>query len=62
MFFLIFLLAGITNGINWIDGLDGLAAGLVCIFSLAFMIIGIYFGNIMPFVFSAALLGTTLGF
>ena len=57
-----FWLAGITNGINWTDGIDGLAAGLVCIFSLAFMIIGIYFGNVMPFVFSTALLGTTLGF
>ena len=55
-------LAGVTNAINWMDGLDGLAAGIVFIFSISFMIISIYFGNIMPFVFSSALLGTSLGF
>tara|TARA_A100001035_G_scaffold278859_2_gene278730 strand:- start:698 stop:1699 length:1002 start_codon:yes stop_codon:yes gene_type:complete len=55
-------LVGITNAINWLDGLDGLAAGLVSIFSIGFMVVSLNFGNILPFIYSTALFGTSISF
>ena len=57
-----FWIVGITNSINWIDGLDGLASGITVIFSLGTLIIGIIKGNNDFIIFSSSLLGANLGF
>ena len=41
----VFWIAGMINAINWMDGLDGLAAGIVSISSVGLIIIGIFNGN-----------------
>jgi UDP-GlcNAc:undecaprenyl-phosphate/decaprenyl-phosphate GlcNAc-1-phosphate transferase len=55
-------LVGITNAINLIDGMDGLAAGIIFIVccSMAYMFISS--GLIMPAFFAVALAGACLGF
>jgi UDP-GlcNAc:undecaprenyl-phosphate GlcNAc-1-phosphate transferase len=53
---------GITNAINLLDILDGLAAGLVAISSLAFLLIAQLTGNILTSIIAASLLGSTLAF
>jgi UDP-GlcNAc:undecaprenyl-phosphate GlcNAc-1-phosphate transferase len=55
-------IVGLTNAVNIIDGLDGLAAGVsaigaVCLFVLCFLT-----GNVLAVVLSAALAGACLGF
>lgn len=55
-------LAGVTNAINWIDGLDGLAASIVgCI---ALVLVGLSWGNSDPtvWVIALAIAGATFGF
>ena len=42
LIFTIVWIVGITNAINWTDGLDGLAAGISIIFSLSLMTISFY--------------------
>lgn len=55
-------IVGITNAYNWIDGLDGLAAG-ISIFSLfGFLFLGLSAGNIFIVLVSSILLGSSLGF
>lgn len=53
---------GITNAINIIDGVDGLAAGVVAIVSLTLFLLSLPQGNVPLAFLSAALAGTTLGF
>lgn len=53
---------GITNAINLIDGLDGLAAGVSSIVLLTIAGLSITEGNVFVFMMSAVLLGSTLGF
>ncbi len=55
-------LVGITNAINWMDGLDGLASGIVLISSLGMIIICLKFGNFNEIPFLVSLCGICLGF
>jgi UDP-GlcNAc:undecaprenyl-phosphate GlcNAc-1-phosphate transferase len=53
---------GITNAMNLIDGLDGLAAGSAMITCSAVSVIGFASGNVAEAAISAALLGSLVGF
>lgn len=53
---------GITNAINLIDGLDGLAAGVSSIVLLTIAGLSLTEGNVFVFAVSTVLLGSTLGF
>jgi UDP-GlcNAc:undecaprenyl-phosphate/decaprenyl-phosphate GlcNAc-1-phosphate transferase len=55
-------LAGVTNAINWLDGLDGLAAGISTIAAVMFGLIGWQQGNMTIVILALALAGATLGF
>ena len=55
-------LVGITNAINWVDGLDGLLAGLALINSLGMAFINFYLGNFSIFYITLSLVGCCLGF
>jgi len=57
-----FWLVGISNTINLVDGLDGLAAGITLIGALALVTIAIQTGQILPATLALALLGGTIGF
>ncbi len=53
---------GLTNALNWVDGLDGLAAGVTSIACVSLLIIGWRGGELVSAVIITALLGATLGF
>lgn len=53
---------GITNAINLIDGLDGLACGISMISSLTLMYVAYMCGRETPFMLNAILSGACLGF
>jgi len=53
---------GLTNSINLIDGLDGLAAGIVFIASLTMMSVAVYRGDYEIGLLSLAIAGAVLGF
>lgn len=53
---------GLTNALNWVDGLDGLAAGITSIACISLLIIGWRGGELVSAVIIIALLGATLGF
>jgi len=55
-------IVGITNAMNLIDGLDGLASGVALIITATILAISIMFGNMAVAVVSAILCGSTLGF
>jgi UDP-GlcNAc:undecaprenyl-phosphate/decaprenyl-phosphate GlcNAc-1-phosphate transferase len=55
-------LAGVTNAINWLDGLDGLAAGISMIAAGMFGWVGWQQGNMAIVMLALALSGATLGF
>ena len=66
-YFLSFLLTvvwitAIINAINWIDGLDGLAAGISIICSLTFFIKAYIYFDINLILLSSVMLGSSLGF
>ena len=58
----IFWIVGITNTVNLIDGLDGLAAGIVCIASFTFFLVADFRGQESSAMLSLALMGSTVGF
>lgn len=58
----IFWVVGITNTLNLIDGLDGLAAGVTMIASLSFLLVANRFGYISIIIMSATVAGACLGF
>lgn len=58
----IFWVVGITNTLNLIDGLDGLAAGVAMIASLSFMLVANKFAYIPVMIISAIVSGACLGF
>ena len=60
--FTILWVVGITNAINLIDGLDGLAAGIVFITSLGLFFIFVINGKVLPAMLIIALGGSCLGF
>jgi UDP-GlcNAc:undecaprenyl-phosphate GlcNAc-1-phosphate transferase len=53
---------GFANAINLLDGMDGLAGGVVVIASLALGAIGVIQGHLLSAVLSLALFGSTAGF
>lgn len=60
--FAIFILMGVNNAVNLTDGLDGLAAGVTVFAALAFLFIASSLNMSDVSVFSAALIGTCIGF
>lgn len=58
----IFWIIGVTNAINLIDGLDGLAAGVSAIATVSTLVMAMIMGNVMVIVLCAILLGSILGF
>ncbi len=58
----LFWVVGITNTVNFIDGLDGLSSGVAMISSLTLMIVAGRFGYSNIIVLSAAMAGACLGF
>jgi len=60
--FTLFWIIGITNAINLIDGLDGLAAGVSSIGALCLMVLCILTGTQVAVILTAALAGSCLGF
>ncbi|MEI7025682.1 glycosyltransferase family 4 protein [Paenibacillus sp. y28] len=58
----IFWIVGVTNAINLIDGLDGLAAGVSAIATATIMVMALIMGNITVVILSALLLGSIVGF
>ncbi|EDZ96305.1 undecaprenyl/decaprenyl-phosphate alpha-N-acetylglucosaminyl 1-phosphate transferase [Limnospira fusiformis KN01] len=55
-------LVGMTNAINWIDGLDGLAAGVSGIAAVVMLIASLYMNQPAAALIAAALAGGCLGF
>lgn len=55
-------IVGVTNAINFVDGLDGLAGGVVAIISSSFLIYALMQGRILTVVWIAAIVGACLGF
>ncbi|MDO4764767.1 MAG: MraY family glycosyltransferase [Eubacteriales bacterium] len=62
----VFWIIGVTNAVNLLDGLDGLATGVASIACTTLMIIAVIFGDPMlaglPILLTAALAGSCLGF
>jgi len=55
-------IVGMTNAVNLIDGLDGLACGVSCISSLTLLVIALLVGEPQIAILVAALAGGCLGF
>jgi len=55
-------IVGITNAVNLIDGLDGLAAGVVFCAAGTNLVVAVIGGNVMVAIVMAALMGALLGF
>lgn len=55
-------LLGLTNAMNFIDGLDGLAGGTAVISAFSLMIISLLLGRFESVIFLASMLGGVLGF
>jgi UDP-GlcNAc:undecaprenyl-phosphate GlcNAc-1-phosphate transferase len=58
----IFWVVGITNAVNLIDGLDGLAAGTSIIAAVTLAIVGLTHGQVLMFSLAIILAASTLGF
>lgn len=58
----IFWLVGITNTVNLIDGLDGLAAGVCAIAAFTIMLVAANDNSVLVAIFTAAITGAALGF
>lgn len=58
----IFWVVGITNTLNLIDGLDGLAAGVALIASLSFLFVAGKFNYVPVMIISSVIAGACLGF
>jgi len=55
-------IVGITNSVNLIDGLDGLAVGVSAIASMAMLVISLVLGQVNSAIILAALFGACVGF
>ncbi|MBQ9718569.1 MAG: undecaprenyl/decaprenyl-phosphate alpha-N-acetylglucosaminyl 1-phosphate transferase, partial [Clostridia bacterium] len=55
-------IAGLTNAINLIDGLDGLACGVSAISSMSLLLVVMLQGDFVSAIICAILLGSCLGF
>jgi len=61
-FITILWVVGITNTLNLIDGLDGLAAGITCIASIALFLVAIEKGRAGSVFFAVSMIGLSAGF
>ena len=57
-----FWIVGITNSINWLDGIDALAAGYSSILALGLCLLMMLQGNMIGIIFFSILFGSILGF
>lgn len=55
-------IVGVTNAINLMDGLDGLASGVTAIATATMLILAIMMGNIPVIILASALLGSLIAF
>ena len=55
-------IVGITNAINWLDGLDGLAAGVISISSFGLLILSFPSGSFCNIFLISLILSSSLGF
>lgn len=55
-------IVGVTNAINLIDGLDGLASGVVAIIAASFLVFSLLLGSPFSVVLMAGIAGACLGF
>lgn len=58
----LFWIAGITNALNLLDGLDGLLAGVSCTTALVFLVVSLMRGQYVTAMVMASLAGCALGF
>lgn len=58
----VFWLVGVTNAVNLLDGMDGIAAGTSFMAGLLFFVVGFMRSDIILSVFSLVLAGSCLGF
>lgn len=58
----LFWIAGITNAINLLDGLDGLLAGVSLTTAILFLVVSLMTGQVITAIVMAALAGSMLGF
>lgn len=58
----LFWVVGLTNTVNLIDGLDGLAAGVSTIAAITILLVALQQGFVLIAVLTAALAGSALGF
>jgi UDP-GlcNAc:undecaprenyl-phosphate GlcNAc-1-phosphate transferase len=58
----IFWIVGVTNAINLIDGLDGLAAGVSAIATGTILVLAIMMGNVTVILLCCVVLGSIFGF
>jgi len=62
LFFTVFWILGMINAINLIDGLDGLATGVVFIAGLSLLFVGLYLKTLVTVILLSILCGSSLGF
>jgi UDP-GlcNAc:undecaprenyl-phosphate GlcNAc-1-phosphate transferase len=62
LFLTLFWILGMINAINLIDGLDGLAAGVVFIAGLSLLFVGLYLKTQITVILLSILCGSALGF
>jgi len=62
LFLTVFWILGMINAINLIDGLDGLATGVVFIAGLSLLFAGLYLKTPVTVILISILCGSTLGF
>jgi phospho-N-acetylmuramoyl-pentapeptide-transferase len=60
--FVVIMMLGMSNAVNFTDGLDGLLAGTSAIAFGAFTVIAMMHSNMETAIFSAAMVGAVLGF
>ena len=58
----LFWIVALINAINWIDNMDGLAAGIAAITSAFFLFIAVTEGQILVSMLAAAIFGSAIGF
>ncbi|CAM3619637.1 MraY family glycosyltransferase [Hydrogenibacillus schlegelii] len=58
----LFWIVGVTNAINLIDGLDGLAAGVTAIAAATMFVLSLQLGNVPAALMAAALVGSLAAF
>ncbi|MFH1279386.1 MAG: MraY family glycosyltransferase [Candidatus Eisenbacteria bacterium] len=62
LFFSFLWVVGLMNAINFLDNMDGIAAGITFLASMGFFAIALAHGQVMPAVIAIALAGSALAF